>query len=50
MYEITQQEVERALKGMKSWRVAGPSWLTSDMLKYAMLTGGTELQGVFRKL
>ena len=35
LQEITEQEVERAQKGMKNGRVAGPSGLTSDMLKYA---------------
>ena len=33
LYKITEQEVERALKGMKNDRAAGPSGLTSDMLK-----------------
>ena len=37
--EITEQEVEKALKGMKNDRAAGPSRLTSDMLKYVGCTG-----------
>ena len=32
LYEITKQEVEKALKGMKNDRAAGPSGLTSDSL------------------
>ena len=39
LYEITEQEVERALKVIKNDRAAGPSGLTSDMLKYAGCTG-----------
>ena len=48
--EITEQEVERALKGMKNDRAAGPSGLTSGMLKYAWRTGVLELLRVFRKI
>ena len=46
-HEITEQEVERALKGMKSGRVAGPSGLMSDMLEYAGCTGVVEFLRVF---
>ena len=35
LHEITEQEVERALKGMKNGRASGPSVLMSDLLKYA---------------
>ena len=44
LYEITEQEVEKALKGMKNDRAAGPSGLTSDMLKNARHTGVLELR------
>ena len=47
LYEITEQEVEKALKGMKNDRAAVPSGLTSDMLKYAGCTGVLELLRVF---
>ena len=47
LHEITEQEVERALKGMKSGIVAGPSWLMSDMLKYAGCMGGDKTSDVF---
>ena len=50
LYEITEQEVEKALKGMKNDRAAGPSGLTSDMLKYARRTGVLELLRVFQKI
>ena len=50
MYEITEQEVERALKGMKNDRAAGPSGLTSDMLKYMGHTGVLELLRVVQKI
>ena len=50
MYEITEQEVERALKGTKNDRAAGPSGLTNDMLKYAGRTGVLELLRVFQKI
>ena len=43
LYEITEQEVEKALKGMKNDRASGPSGLTSEMLKYAGRTGALEL-------
>ena len=49
LHEITE-EVERALKGMKSGRAAGPSGLTSDMLKYAGRMGMVELLRVFQKI
>ena len=42
--------MEKALKGMKSGRAAGPSGLMSDMLKYAGRTGVAELQWVFQKI
>ena len=48
--EITVQEVERAWKGMKSGRAAGPSGLTSDMLKCAKRMGVAELLTVFQKI
>ena len=41
LHEITEQEVERALNGMKNGRASGPSVLMSDMLKYA----GWQLHG-----
>ena len=44
LQEISEQEVGRALKGMKNGRAAGPSGLTSDMLKYAGRVGVAELQ------
>ena len=50
LYEITEQEVEKALKGMKNDRAAGTSGLTSDMLKYAVRTGVLELRRVFQKI
>ena len=50
LYEITEQEVERALKGMKNDRAAGSSGLTSDMLKFAGRTGVLELLRVFQKI
>ena len=50
LYEITEQEVEKALKEMKNDRAAGPSGLTSDMLKYAGHTGMLELLRVFQKI
>ena len=48
LYEITG--VEKALKGMKNDRAAGPSGLTSDMLKCAGRTGVLELLRVFQKI
>ena len=42
LQEITEQQVERALKSMKSGRVAGLSGLTSNMLKYAGHMGVVE--------
>ena len=50
LHEITEQEVEMALKGMKNSRAAVPSRLTSDMLKYAGWTGMTELLKAFQKI
>ena len=50
LYEITEQEVERALNGMNNDRAAGPSGLTSDMLKYAGCTGVLKLLKVFKKI
>ena len=50
LYEITEQEVEKALNGMKNDRAAGPSGLTSDMLKYVGRTGVLELLRVFQKI
>ena len=50
LYEITEHEVEKALKGMKNDRAAGPSGLTSDMLKYVGHTGVLELRRVFQKI
>ena len=50
LYEITEQEVEKALKGMKNDRAAGPTGLTSDMLKYVGHTGVLELLRVFQKI
>ena len=43
LQEITELEVERALKGMKSGRATGPSGLTSDIQKYAGCMGMVEL-------
>ena len=50
LHEITDQAVERALMGMKSYRAAGPSGLTSDLLKCAGHTGVVELMRVFQKI
>ena len=50
LHEITEQEVERALNGMESGRVAGPFGLTSDMLMYTGHTGVAELVRVFQKI
>ena len=50
LHEITQQEVEKALKDMKNCRAIGPSGLISDMLKYAGPTGMAELLKVFKKI
>ena len=50
LYKITEQEVERALKGMKNDRAAGPSGLTSDMLKYVGRTCALKLLRVFQKI
>ncbi len=33
--EISEEEVKRAIKGMKSTKVSGPTGVTSDMLKKA---------------
>ena len=49
-HEITEQEVERALKDMKSGRAAGLSGLTSDMLNYVGRKGVMELLKVFQKI
>ena len=48
LHEITEQAV--ALMGMKSYRAAGPSGLTSDLLKCAGQTGVVELMRVFQKI
>ena len=39
-----------AQKGMKSGRAAGPSVLTSDMLKYTGRSGVAELLRIFEKI
>jgi hypothetical protein len=42
------EEVERALMGMKNSKAAGPSGVTSDILKYAGRSGIDALMKVFR--
>ena len=36
---VTREEVEGALRGMKYCKAAGPSGMTSDLLKFAGATG-----------
>ena len=48
--DITEDEVERAVKGMKNGKASGPSGVTADMFKGAGKTGVTELQRVFRRV
>ena len=49
MYEITEQEVEKALKGMKNDRAAGPSGLTSDSLNMRGVQVCWNFGGCFRR-
>ena len=49
LYEITEQELEKALKGMKNDRAAGPSGLTSDMLNMRGVLVCWNFRGCFRK-
>ena len=42
--EVSEEEVKRALKEMKSGKVLGPTGMTSDLMKKANITG--ELTGV----
>ena len=48
--EITLEEVGNALGKMKNRRAAGPSGVTSEMLKSAGLIGREELQVLYNKL
>ena len=43
--EVSEEEVIRALKEMKSGKVSGPTGKTSDLIKRANITG--ELTEVF---
>ena len=45
---VTREEVERASRGMKHGKAAGPSGMTSDMLKFAGAMGLRELLRVFQ--
>lgn len=46
--DITKEEVERALKGMKNGKATGPSGVSSDLMKYAGRTGIDAILKVFR--
>ena len=48
--EITEEEVKKALKGMKTNKAPGPSGLPSDMIKYAGKSAIRELTKVFRDI
>ena len=50
LHKITEQEVENALKGMKSGRVAGPSGLMRDMQKCQICNIYFEKSGSFNGL
>ena len=49
LYEITEQEVEKALKGMKNDRAAGPSGLTVTCLNMRGVQVCRNFGGCFRK-
>ena len=49
LYEITEQEVEKALKVMKNDRAVGPSGLASDMLNMRGVEVCWNFGGCFRK-
>ena len=45
---VTREEVEGALRGMKNGKAARPSGMTSDLFKFAGVTGVRELLRVFQ--
>ena len=48
--EITEVEIETALKGMSKGKAAGPSGLTSELLQAAGKVGIKELRNIFNDL
>ncbi len=48
--DVTEEEVKRAVKGMKNGKAPGPSGVTADMFKSAGRTGVKELLRVFRRI
>ena len=44
---VTKEEVEGALRGIKNGKAAGPSGMTSDLLKFAGATGVWKFLRVF---
>ena len=50
MREITEVEIEAALKGMSKGKAAGPSGLTSELLHAAGKVGIRELRNIFNDL
>ena len=48
--DISEVEVERALRAMKANKAPGPSGVTSDLLKFAGRTGIAQITNVFQKI
>ena len=48
--EITEVEIEAALKGVSKGKASGPSGLTSELLQAAGKVGIRELRNIFNNL